>query len=160
MVGYILTALGSIAGTLLARGLLWPRWVRWREARFARAERSFRWQRERLEAKFAQLGLLGLNGDSEGWIDCDFDDAVSYARERWTGRLSAYVGVTLVIPSTDDSGLGEAPSPDHRRDATAVFRFADDHWDTEGRVIFNLSPTEVLQFYRRGLRGVAAASHD
>lgn len=152
MTGYFLAVFGAVAGTLLLNWAVWPAWSRWREARFARAERSFHWQRERLEAKFVQLGLLGANPNADRWIDCDFDDAVSYARKRLTGRLSAYVGVTIMTASKDTGSFGGVSSADNCRAATAVFYFDNGRWDTDGQAVFNLSPTEVIQFYRRELR--------
>ena len=37
---------------------------------------------------------------------------------------------------------------------TAVFRFDRDHWETEGRAILNLSPSEAIRFYRNDLEKV------
>jgi hypothetical protein len=44
--------------------------------------------------------------------------------------------------------------PGGERAATAVFRFDRDHWETDGRAIFNLTPTEAINFYHRDLEMV------
>lgn len=127
-------------------GLVWrPIMSAWREARFAEARRDFHLQRERLEAKFVRLGMSGQRADVPRWTDCDFDDDVAYARSRSTKELSAFVGVTIEMEGDDDCGLGSY------RSATAVFRFDREHWDTDGRAIFNLTPTEAIRYYQGDL---------
>ena len=37
---------------------------------------------------------------------------------------------------------------------TAVFRFDRDHWETDGRAILNLSPSEAIRFFRKDLEKV------
>ena len=66
-------------------------------------------------------------------------------------------------PCEDPCGVGGSPIELHRnedwlrprggaiRRATAVFRFTDNRWQTDGRAIFNLSPSETIRFYQRDL---------
>jgi hypothetical protein len=142
--------LGLLAG--LGFGLR-PFLATWRETQFAKARRGFHWERERLEAKFLQLGLAGDKPDGPRWTDCDFDDDVAYARSRSSGELSAFVAVTIEVRNDRLSDTGGAGGT--LRDATAVFRFDRGHWKTDGRAIFNLSPTEAIHFYQRDLEMVA-----
>lgn len=142
--------LGLLAA--LAFGLR-PLLAAWREARFVKARRSFHWERERLEARFLQLGLASAKPDAPRWTDCDFDDDVAYARSRSSGELSAFVAVTIEM--WDDRCLDTVDTTGNLRDATAVFRFDRGHWKTDGRAIFNLSPTEAIHFYQRDLEMVA-----
>jgi len=121
-----------------------------RDARFAQACRHFHFQREHLEAKFVRLGMLTSGPGGCRWVECQFDDDVAYARSRSTGELSAFVAVRIQmegIPAPlkmmgEEGGL---------RLATAVFRFDGRQWDTDGRAIFNLTPTEAIHFYRNDL---------
>ena len=124
-----------------------------REARFAVARRDFHRQRERLEAKFVSLGQVGASGPH--WTDCDFDDDVAYARSRSSGRLSALVAVAIEMDAMD--GPSFLPDSSYRdlRNATAVFHFDGESWDTDGRAIFNLTPTQAIHFYQRDLEMVA-----
>ena len=133
-------------------GLVWrPLWAARRDARFALACRDFHRQRERLEAKFVQLGTVGAKPDGPRWADCYFDDDVAYARNRSTGELSAFVAVTIETEYLQNRSPGGSGAVGNLRSATAVFRFDKDHWETDGRAIFNLTPTEAIHFYQRDL---------
>lgn len=119
-------------------------------SRLAEVRRDFHRQRERLEAKFVQLGSYPANRDAPRWMDCDFEDDVAFARNRTTGELTALVGVNIEIEELDipSARSGEETS---QRAATAVFRFLGSRWDTDGRAIFNFTPTEAIRFYQRDL---------
>lgn len=144
---------GAIA-ILVAMGIaivLRPLRASWRQARFEEARRVFHRQRERLEAKFIQLGINANRPAVPRWVDCEFEDDVTYARSRATGELSAFVAVTLEMDVSADRSLPPGEGTGHFRDGTAVFRFDRGHWQTDGRAIFNLSPTEAIRFYHRDL---------
>lgn len=121
-----------------------------REARFSQACREFHFQRERLEAKFVRLGMLTSGPGGCRWVDCQFDDDVAYARSRVTGELSAFVAVSIQMEGIPSS-LKMIPEEGGIRLATAVFRFDGRRWDTDGRAIFNLTPTEAIHFYKSDL---------
>lgn len=155
MEGNFWVLLATFAFFLVGAGLiLRPVYAAWREARFAEARRDFHHQRERLEVKFVQLGLLQTNPASPRWTDCEFDDDVTYARNRSTRELSAFVAVTIAMDEPDGLSSGTPDAVGNLRAATAVFRFDGKHWETEGRAIFNLSPTEAIDFYHRELEMV------
>ncbi len=132
-----------------------PLWKRRRGVRFAEARRDFHRQRERLEAKFVQMGLCPSKRDAPRWTDCEFEDDVAYARNRVTGELSAFVGVTIEVEDYGGVGTASTDTVRNLRAATAVFRFDRNHWETEGRAIFNLTPTEAIRFYHRDLELLA-----
>jgi hypothetical protein len=139
-------SLGCVGGWLAAR-LVHSLW--WSH-RFARAVRQFHLQRERLEARFVKLGQSRVQPGSRRWIDCQFDNEVTYARNRLTGEISAFVGVTIEMEAPDTSPLFEAASS--FRTGTAVFRYDGHRWETDGRVIYNLTPQEALYFYKGDLK--------
>ena len=124
-------------------------------ARFRDARRDFHRHRERLEAKFVQLGTAPTREDCPRWTEVDFDDDVSYARNRANGQISAFVAVTIELEDPDDELLSVLDSSEladeNRRAATAVFRFDNGHWDTDGRALFNLSPAQAIRFYHHEL---------
>ncbi|NLX99458.1 MAG: hypothetical protein GXY83_25260 [Rhodopirellula sp.] len=123
-----------------------------REIRFAEACRDFHRQRERLEAKFVHLGMATAKPDHPRWGDCDFDNDVTYARNRQTGELTAFVAVTIEIEHSGGDGIPIGSDViGNLRAATAVFRLDGDRWETDGRAIFNLSPAEAIRFYHRDL---------
>jgi hypothetical protein len=122
-----------------------------RASRYERARRDFHRCRERLEAKFVQLA--GESGKPRGlrWTACDFDDDVSYARDRRSGELRAFVAVTIAFEAIEGGGMEHVEAVGNLRAATAEFRLIDGRWQTEGRAIFNLNPTEAIDYYRDNL---------
>jgi len=161
MLGNIWILVAAVAVLFVAAGLFWrPMRAAWREARLAEARRDFHRQRERLEAKFVQLAAGRAKPDGPQWADCEFDDDVAYVRSRSTGEVSALVAVTVHFegveeePGPGERNLGErgelsAHASGSLRAATAVFRFDGSHWETDGRAIFNLTPSEAIHLYRR-----------
>ncbi len=151
-----------LAGTILLAVGIWayfPVRAALERMRLGEARRNFHRQRERLEAKFVQLGMSPSRPEAARWTDCDFEDEVAYARNRTTGELSAFVGVTIEM---EDVGRHSAPGGDavssNLRAATAVFRFDGKQWQTDGRAIFNLTPKEAIRHYHRDLELVAQES--
>ena len=80
----------------LAAATLWRPAVRfWHGLRFEKARVLFHRERERLEARLVkQIAVPVVTGEVE-WLDCDFDDQVTFLRDRRTGELLALVVVTL-----------------------------------------------------------------
>ena len=117
-----------------------------RAVRLVHVKRRFHFQRERLEAKFIQLAAAHATGNAPRWADCTFADDVAYVRDRTTGELSAFVPMTVATEESDRSLPGTADAVGNLQAGTAVFRFDRDHWETDGRAILNLSPTEAVHF--------------
>lgn len=155
MQGYWWIMLAAALLGLSAIAVLWrPLLTSWRETRFAEACRDFHRHRERLEAKFMILGMTENRAAEDRWDDCRFDDDVAYARSRASGELSAFVAVTIHLEAPSDPLMIETNLGGTSCEATAVFRFDGSHWDTEGRAIFNLTPTEAIHFFERDLEMV------
>ncbi len=139
----------GVGALMAAYVLVWrPVQTALREARFARARKCFHVQRERLEAKFVQLASANAKPDSPRWVDCDFEDDVAYVRDRSTGELSAFVGVTVAMNEFDGPLTGFGDLVGNLRAGTAVFRFDRNHWETDGKAILNLSPAEAIRYYQ------------
>jgi hypothetical protein len=136
--------LGAAAGVVL-----WgPRLRRtMRLHRFREIRRRFHQQRERLEMKFLCLASQGSLAPDAPWMDCEFEDEVAYVRNRRTGQLCALVGILL---RKRNPWEGPPPSAGWRV-GTAIFRFARNRWDTDGRAVLNLSPSETIRFYQDAL---------
>ncbi len=154
---YLVALLTAVAVIALAVQLVWRpyRTVR-QEKSFSRARREFHLRREQLEAKF--LTCAGDSGKPRGlrWVDCDFENDVTYARDKRSGQLSAFVGVTISFEAIAGGGMEEVEAVSNLRAATAVFSFDEQRqWYTEGRAIFNLNPTEAIQYYQANLELVA-----
>ncbi len=156
---WVLALVAALAGIVV---LLWrPARMAAREASLKQAKKNFHRQRERLEAKFIQLASAHGKHDAPRWCDCDFDDSVSYVRNRASGELSAFVAVTVAMESLADAPLSTSDMIGNLRAGTAVFRFDRDHWVTDGRAILNLSPSEAIRFYQNDLEvvGQEVAEH-
>jgi hypothetical protein len=125
-----------------------------REVQFAKARKFFHTQRERLEAKFVCLAARRARNQSPRCSDCTFADDVSYVRNRATGELSALVAIALSMEVSDRSARNDGDAVGNLQLGTAVFRFDGDHWETDGKAILNLSPSEAIRFYRKELEKV------
>jgi hypothetical protein len=147
-----LVAVAIVVGVLLWR----PLRAAWKRAEFDRARRDFRGQRERLEAKFFQLAAASGRPRGLRWTDCEFDDEVTYARDRATGKLQALVAVTIAFEAIEGGGMEDVQAVGNLRAATSVFHFDGSQWRTQGRAIFNLNPHEAITYYRDTLVRVGA----
>jgi MYXO-CTERM domain-containing protein len=143
-------------------GLLAVRSVRRRRSapRLDGVDRLFRFQREHLEAKFVDLAQSSRRPSAPRSVNCDFQDDVTYVRNRRTGTIMALVAITVSVagrrPRFGDA-LEEAMAarslvPRHDtsqgepvRSATAVFSFDGQRWTTDGSVILDLSPSDAVR---------------
>lgn len=127
-----------------------------REIRAEKARELFHLQRERLEAKF--FDLASGSGKPRGlrWVDCDWEDPVTYVRDRRTGEIAALVGITVRFEAIEGGGMEDNPNVSNLRDATAVFHYQRGHWMTAGRVLFNMNPNGALTRYHDQFELVSA----
>lgn len=118
---------------------------------FDRARRAFHRERERAEAKFFEMA--GSSGRPRGlrWKDCEFDDGVAYARDKQTGELRGFVAVTVSFEAIEGGGMEEVEAVSNLRAASAVFSYREGRWTTDGRVIFNLNPTQAIAHFQDSL---------
>lgn len=152
--GWILTAVVVACGVVAV--VVWrPVRAARREKFLARAKREFHRQREQLEARF--LTRAAATGKPRGlrWADCNFEDDVTYTRDRKSGRLSAFVAVTIGFEAIQGGGMEDNENVGNLRAATAVFDYDRVRWNTDGRAIFNLNPIQAVQFYQASLELVA-----
>jgi len=131
-----------------------PARAHWRRRAFSRARHDFHLQRERLEAKFVQLASMDDQRGDDAWEHCFFADDVAYVRSRVSGDLAAFVAVTVGIDAYDPATTGAGNLPMNRRAGTAVFRWGGARWETDGRLMFNLSPFEAIRLHHDDLEMV------
>jgi hypothetical protein len=125
-----------------------------RQITLEHARRLFHLRRERLEHRFFLLAAQSGKPRGLEWVDCEFDDDVSFARDRHTGRLRALVGVTIRFRAVEGGDMEDNPNVGNLRAASAVFLMDGDDWSTNGRVLFNLNPAEAIEHYRQELEVV------
>jgi hypothetical protein len=147
----LLVLLTAVAWWFAARRLRQRRPVR---VDLQHARKQFHLRREWLEANF--LSIAAQSGKPRGlhWSDCEFDNAVSFARDRHSGRLRALVGVTISFEAVEGGGMEDNPNVGNLRAATAVFYLDGEAWSTTGRAIFNLNPEQAIEHYGQELEHV------
>ena len=154
--GWILV--GVLSAVIIAMLAARPLRRAMREAQLAEARRQFHVQRERLEAKFVQLAENSGKPRGLRWTNCEFDDDVSYARDRKSSKIRALVACTISFEAIEGGGMEEVEAVGNLRAATSEFTFEHNRWSTEGRAIFNLNPTEAIEYYKKDLVAVGHES--
>src|SRR5262245_22592655 len=69
------------------------------------AKQLFHLRREWLEARFFTMASASGKPRGLSWVDCEFEDDVSLARDRITGQLRAFVGVTIRFAAVEGGGM-------------------------------------------------------
>lgn len=123
----------AIAGGFRAARILVAR------VRFSEARCRFHRHRESLEARFAKAVAADLGQDDPAAFD--FDDEVTYFRDRGSGGLTAIVAVSLICK---EDWLPHEDEEVRRRAGVALFRYDGRTWTPENRILLNLTPHEAL----------------
>ena len=138
----------------------WLGWTAVRPKLFARRVRrvalEFARDRKALEAKFFQAASRSGKPRGLAWKQCAFQDGVLLGRDRANGEIVGLVGVTIGFEAIEGGGMEDVEAVGNLRAATAVFTHNGREWTTQGKVIFNLEPREVLERYRESLVPIAA----
>jgi hypothetical protein len=155
VLGYLFWLL-ALAITVTA----WIIWVLARPTLFARrvrrVEREFARDRKALESKFFQAASQSGKPRGLAWKQCAFQDGVVLGRDRANGEIVGLVAVTIGFEAIEGGGMEDVEAVGNLRAATAVFTHNGREWTTQGKVIFNLEPREVLERYRESLNAVTA----
>lgn len=151
--GWIVAA--GVLMLLIGALVVYPRVRRRRqELRMRKARATFVLRREWLEARFVSLAARSGKPRGLEWVDCDFDRAVRFARDRDSGNLRALVAVTISFRAVEGGGMEDVEAVGNLRAGTAVFLFENSQWTTEGRAIFNLSPEQAIKHFEHELETV------
>jgi len=143
-------AIGLLVGAVVYFAV--HRWrSRIRERRMKEARSTFFLRREWLEAHF--LTLAGQSGLPRGlaWKNCEFDNAVQFAKDRSSGQLRALVAVTIRFEAIEGGGMEDVEAVSNLRAATAIFYYEQGQWKASSRALFNLNPREAMDRYRHEL---------
>lgn len=138
----------SGAAVLAVAGLAAVAWKPWRQRRQAaevrRALELFRFQREMLEARF--FDIASSLGKPRGlrWIECDWQDQVTFARDLQSGLLTAFVAVNIRFEAIEGGDMEGVAAVGNIRDAAALFHYRRGRWGTGGRALFNMDPHVAL----------------
>ena len=134
--------LALLLAVLMARA-----WMTARSVSVTEARERFRRQREHLEAAFFQAASTSGKPRGLRWKECEWGDAVEFARDRQAGQLVALVGVTIAFEAIEGSDMEGLPAVGNLRNASAVFSFDGTRWTTQGRTVFNLNPDEAIRHF-------------
>ena len=154
---YLWLALGVVVAGALGLGVAWLLAARQKEpvvaaeATVSSARELFQIRREMLEARFLTLASQSGKPRDVIWVDCDFESLVCFARDKHTRQLRALVGVTIRFEAVEGGAMEDVPNVDNLKAATAVFRFENGQWVTDGRAIFNLNPAETIKHFQNEL---------
>jgi hypothetical protein len=140
----------SIVAAAIGVFVVLRRQLPWRPD-LTRARKLFHLRREWLEARFFTMAAGSGKPRGLEWADCEFDDPVSFARDRHTGRLRALVGVTVRFRAVEGGGMEDNPNVANLREGSAIFHLDGEEWSTDGRVVLNLSPVQAIAHFRQEL---------
>jgi hypothetical protein len=150
--------IGAVVCLLIAALAAVPLLRRRRRLALQRAVREFRRQREMLEAKFFDLAASGGKPRGLRWVECDWQEAVTFARDVRTRLLTAFVSVEIHFEAVEGGDMEGVAAVSTIRDASAVFHYNAGRWGTGGKALFNMNPHEAVerltgQFERVELEG-------
>jgi hypothetical protein len=153
--------LGYLVGLFVVAVVIvtWLIWVAIRPKLFARYVRravaEFGRERKELESKFFRAASHSGKPRGLAWTQCAFGDGIMLGRDRANGELVGLVPVTIGFEAIEGGGMEEVEAVGNLRAATAVFTHNGRDWTTQGRVVFNLEPREVLEKFRESLEPIA-----
>ncbi len=149
-----LSVLGALLCVALSGAGSYLLYRRRQRVRLEKARKSFSIRREWLEADF--LRKAGSSGRPRGliWTHCDFGNDVTFARDRVNGQVRALVAVTIGFEAIKGGVMEDVEAVGNLRSATAVFHFTGNRWETDGRAVFNLDPSETIRHFQHELEPV------
>jgi hypothetical protein len=140
---FLIAAVGLLAAAAMLLRKPLKTWRDRRESEQARGD--FRRQREMLEAKFFDLAAASGKPRGLRWVDCDWLEAVTFARDRQTGLLTAFVAVNIRFEAIEGGDMEGVAAVGNIREAAAVFHYQRGNWGTGGRALFNMNPDDAIE---------------
>jgi hypothetical protein len=120
-------------------------WLERRRAReVQRAMQGFKLQRELLEAKFFDLAASLGKPRGLRWVDCEWLEKVTFARDLSDGLLTAFVAVNISFEAIAGGDMEDVAAVGNIREAAAVFHYRKGRWGTGGRALFNMNPEDAV----------------
>jgi hypothetical protein len=79
------------------------------------------------------------------WVEVEASGEPVFVRERGTRQLVALVPAVVRFEPEEGSDLEDVPQARESRPVVALFTFDGRAWQTVGRAVFNLSPSQVIE---------------
>ena len=129
-----------------------------RTVQIERARELFRLQHERFEDLL--LDAASKTGKPRGltWIGIEIIGVAVLARNARRG-IVALVPVVIRFEPIAGSEMEDVLAAREPRTATAIFAFVRGHWHTDGRIVFNLNPAQMLSNASTGFTRMEARHH-
>lgn len=115
-----------------------------RKVELKRALAAFKLQREQLEARFFDLAAGSGKPRGLRWLDCDWRNEVTFARDLQTGLLTAFTAVNIRFEAIEGGDMEDVEAVSNIREAAAVFHYQKGVWGTGGRALFNMNPDDAV----------------
>jgi hypothetical protein len=125
------------------------------DGQIARARTTLADERQRLEQEFLQQAAADGKPRGLKWVGCEFHNPLILALDRSTDEPVALIGVTIRFEAIPGGGMEDVEAVGNLRYATAVLVYRNEHWTSDGRVVFNLGPQETLEKYANSLTPLA-----
>lgn len=135
--------LGLVLGVFAIRWL----WFLVHGIHVERARELFRLQHERFEELLVKAA--NETGKPRGlrWIGCEIIGDALLVREAASKAIVALVPVVIHFEPVEGSDMEGVPAAREPRTATAVYTYAKGHWNSDGRVVFNLDPQQTVAHF-------------
>ena len=144
MTAYIVAAVICLVAIAFAFAAI-PLRRRLERGEASRAIRQFRLQRERLEARFFDQAAAIGKPRGLRWVECDWLPGVTFARDRQSGLLTAFVAVNIRFEAVEGGDMEDVAAVATIREAAAVFHYRQGVWGTGGRALFNMTPQDAVR---------------
>ena len=154
-----ITAAGIAFAVIALGAVAWKpvrRWLRLREEQHAL--RVFPTQREQLEARFFDVAAAVGKPRGLRWLECDWQNEVTFARDKESGLMTAFVAVNIRFEAVEGGDMEDVEAVGTVRDAAAVFHYRRGQWGTGGRALFNMNPADAVTRLEGQYEAVAGGS--
>ena len=130
--------LGIVAVTAVPLAARWQR----REAHHAMT--LFQKQRAELQVTFMEMARAVGKPRGLRWLDCDWLDAVTFARDRQSKLLTAFAGINIRFEAIEGGDMEDVAAVGTVRDACALFHYQYGQWGTGGKALFNMNAGDAI----------------
>ncbi len=146
----ITMALGAVVA--LVAGWLWRR-LRTAQQQANRQLALLQFDEALGDLQLEFLSAAAATGKPRGlhWKQCDLGETRLFATDLANGELIALVGATISFEAIAGGDMEDVEAVGNLRFATAIFVHRQEKWSTDGRVVFNLEPAQVLERYQESL---------
>ena len=138
-IGIVVAVLGIVAVTAVPLAQRWQR----REAQ--QAAKLFQQQLAQLQVTFLERARAIGKPRGLKWLDCDWLETVTFARDRQSQLLTAFAGINIHFEAIEGGDMEDVAAVSTVRDAVAVFHFQNGSWGTGGKALFNMNPQEAIE---------------